>query len=142
MSSFPASAQSQKGVSVPHRGRSRLTNHVDLLPHVTDGRAPAARRFRDLVRRYVADQGGADRCSEVRLGLLRRLAAATVLAEVTEAKLINGEPVDITELCTLTSTVVRIASRVGLDRVPREVESIEEYLRKYADDEAREEAAP
>lgn len=57
--------------------RARVTNHKDLLPGL-DGRTGAARRFRDLVNSYIADMGGLDRCSEVRLGLVRRLAATTV----------------------------------------------------------------
>jgi hypothetical protein len=60
--------------------RARVTNHKDLLPGL-DGRTGAARRFRDLVNSYIADMGGLDRCSEIRLGLLRRLAATTVQAE-------------------------------------------------------------
>lgn len=54
--------------------RSRVTNHQDLLPGL-DGRSSAARRFRDLVAALIADQGGLDQCSEIKLGLLRRLAA-------------------------------------------------------------------
>ena len=54
--------------------RARVTNHKDLLPGL-DGRTGAARRFRDLVNSYIADMGGLDRCSKIKLGLLRRLAA-------------------------------------------------------------------
>jgi hypothetical protein len=57
--------------------RSRVTNHKDLLPGL-DGRTASARRYRDLVNNYVADMGGADCCSDIKLGLLRRLAAVTV----------------------------------------------------------------
>jgi hypothetical protein len=100
--------------------RSRITNHRDLLPGV-NGRSAAARRFRDLVSCYIADLGGLDRCSEIKLGLLRRLAAATVQAELLEARMVNGEKVDVTQLCTLASTTLRIAWRLGLERVPRTV---------------------
>jgi hypothetical protein len=55
-----------------------VTNHKDLLPGL-DGRTATARRFRDLVNAFVADMGGLNCCSEIRLGLLlRRLAATTV----------------------------------------------------------------
>ena len=79
---------------------------------------------------FVADMGGLDRCSEIKLGLLRRLAAATVQAELLEARMVNGEQVDIATLCTLASTTVRIATRVGLERVPRDITppSPSEYL--------------
>jgi hypothetical protein len=97
--------------------RAKITNHHDLLPEVMDGRSATARRFRDLVNLYVTDMGGLDRCSEIKLGLLRRLAAATVQAELLEAHMVNGEQVDVGQLCTLASTTVRLATRLGLERV-------------------------
>ena len=102
------------------KGRSRVTNHKDLLPGIK-GSTKAARRFRDLVNSFLQDMGGADQCSDIKIGLLRRLAAVTVQAEVLEAKMINGEAVDIGTLCTLASTTVRLSQRLGIERVPREV---------------------
>jgi hypothetical protein len=102
-------------------GRSRATNHRDLLPRIKDGRATQARRFRDLVGAFISDAGGIENCSEVRLGLLRRLAAATVLSEEIEAQAVNGEPVDINEFCVLASTTVRLAQRLGLERRTRDI---------------------
>jgi hypothetical protein len=104
------------------KGRSRVTNHKDLLPDL-DGRLPAARRFRDLVNSYIVDMGGLDCCSDIKLGLLRRLAAVTVQSELIEARMISGEQVDIGTLCTLASTSVRLATRLNprLERVAKEV---------------------
>jgi hypothetical protein len=65
--------------------------------------------------------GGLERCSEIKLGLLRRLAATTVQSEIIEARMINGGDVDISTLCTLASTTVRIAQRLGIERRPRDV---------------------
>jgi hypothetical protein len=108
--------------------RSRVTNHKDLLPGLK-GTSSAARRFRDLVNAFIADSGGLDQCSEIKLGLLRRLAATTVQSELLEARMINGEEISIIELCQLASTTVRISSRVGLERVPRNVSpTLREYL--------------
>ena len=112
----------------PSRTRSAVTNHKDLLPGL-DGRSATARRFRDLVNAFVADMGGLDRCSEIKLGLLRRLAAATVQAELLEARMVNGEQIDIGQLCTLASTTVRIASRLGLERRTKPVlPTVKDYL--------------
>ena len=104
------------------KGRSRTTNHKDLLPGL-DGRSSAARRFRDLVSAFIVDMGGADQCSDIKLSLLRRLAAVTVQSELIEAKMINGQEVDVGTLCTLASTSVRLATRLNpsLERVPRDV---------------------
>ena len=110
------------------RARSAVTNHKDLLPGL-DGRSATARRFRDLVNAFVADMGGLDHCSEVRLGLVRRLAATTVQAEMLEARMVNGEAIDIATLCTLASTTVRISQRLGLERRARNVTpSLGQYL--------------
>jgi len=89
-----------------------VTNQKDLLPGL-DGRSASARRFRDLVNAFVADMGGLDRCSEIKLGLVRRLAATTVQAEMLEARMVNGEAIDIATLCTLASTTVRLSQRLG-----------------------------
>ena len=45
-----------------------------------------------------------------------RLAATTVQAEMLEARMVDGEQIDVGQLCTLASTTVRIASRLGLER--------------------------
>src|SRR6185503_20678772 len=105
---------------LPSRARSAVTNHKDLLPGL-DGRSATARRFRDLVNAFVADMGGLDRCSEIKLGLLRRFAAATVQAELLEARMVNGEQIDIGQLGMLAANSVRIASRLGLERRARNV---------------------
>ena len=67
-----------------------MTNGAVLLPDV-DGRSAMARRFKDISSAILADQGGAEQCSETRLQLVRRFAAAAVLAEQMESHLANGE---------------------------------------------------
>lgn len=110
--------------------RSRVSNHRDLLPNL-DGRSAEARRYRDLVSAYISDAGGLDNCSEVRVGLARRLAALVVQSEAMEARLLSGEPVDVAKLCTLASTIVRISSRLGLRREAKTVgPSIADLLRE------------
>ena len=112
----------------PSRTRSAVSNHQDLLPGL-DGRSASARRFRDLVNAFVADMGGLDHCSEIRLGLVRRLAATTVQAEMLEARMVNGDAIDIATLCTLASTTVRLSQRLGLERRARNVTpSVGQYL--------------
>jgi hypothetical protein len=108
--------------------RSRVTNHKDLLPGL-DGRSSSARRFRDLVNAYVSDMGGLDQCSEIKLGLLRRLASIVVQAEILEAQMVNGKPIDVTTLCQLASTTVRISTRLGLERKQRLVPTLSDVLK-------------
>jgi hypothetical protein len=100
--------------------KSRITNGRDLLPNI-DGRSVIARRYRDIVSAILVDQGGADQCSESRVQLIRRFAAAAVLAEQMESRLANGEQIDINEHATLSSTLVRLASRIGIDRRAKDI---------------------
>ena len=104
----------------PSKQRSRLTNGKDLLPDI-DGRSAMARRFKDITSAVLTDQGGADQCSESRLQLVRRFAAAAVIAERMEARLANGEEINIAEHGLLCSTLVRIAQRIGINRIARDV---------------------
>jgi hypothetical protein len=101
-------------------GRSRVSNGHDLLPDI-DGRSVIARRYRDIASAILIDQGGIDRCSESRKQLVRRFAAAAVLAEQMESRLANGEQIDIAQHATLSSTLVRLAAKIGIDRIPRDV---------------------
>jgi hypothetical protein len=123
--------QERRRGGIPGRkdyGRSSVTNGSEVLPGV-DGRSLIARRFRDITSQIVADQGGVEECSEARLQLIRRFAAAAVLAEQMEAELARGAKIDIGNHALLVSTLVRVARRIGVDRIPRTiVPTLHEYL--------------
>jgi hypothetical protein len=109
-------------------GRSRVSNGNDLLPDV-DGRSVIARRYRDISTAILVDQGGADACSESRKQLVRRFAAAAVLAEQMEARLANGENIDISDHALLVSSLVRIARQIGVNRIAKDITpTLEQYL--------------
>jgi hypothetical protein len=113
--------------------RSRVSNGKDLLPGV-DGRSLVARRYRDISSAILTDQGGADRCSEARQQLVRRFAAAAVIAEQLEARLANGEDISITEHALLCSTLVRVARQIGVGRVAKDITpTLDQYLRNRAE---------
>jgi hypothetical protein len=90
-----------------------MTNHKDLLPGL-DGRSATARRFRDLVNAFVADMGGLDHCSEIKLGLVRRLAATATVAGI--------EPVTIMSGCRPTNSCA--STRIRLMSPPPQRRSI------------------
>ena len=103
-------------------------NDGDVFANV-NGRLVSARRYRDVLRALMADQGGADHCSESRKQLVRRFAAAAVLAEQLEARLVYGDEIDITAHALLASTLVRIAQCIGIDRPAKNTTpSLREYL--------------
>jgi hypothetical protein len=95
--------------------RSRVSNGRDVLPDV-DGRSLIARRYRDISSAIFIDLGGVEHCSESKQQLVRRFAACSVIAEQMEAGLARGEKLDITAHSQLSSTLVRLSSRIGIDR--------------------------
>jgi hypothetical protein len=115
-----------------------VTNGAVILAGLADGRSQVARRYTDLVAAVCSDQGGADRMSEAKLQLARRFAALAVVLEGLETRLANGEPIDVTEYTSLTSTLVRVVSRLGLERQARPVQSLAEYLAKLQEEESKE----
>ena len=95
-----------------------------------------------IVAQIAIDQGGFSQLSESRVQLVKRFAAACVLAEQMESKLANGEEIDIHEHALLCSTLVRIAQRIGINRVPKNVTpSVEDYVRSITSETTREDAA-
>ena len=109
-------------------GRSSVTNGVELLANI-DGRSGLARRYKDITVALLADQAGAAECSEARKQLIRRFAAASCLAERLESRLVNGEQVDVTEHAALSSTLVRLAAKIGIDRRSKNITpTLSDYL--------------
>jgi hypothetical protein len=95
-----------------------------------------ALRYRQISSAIMHDQGGPDRCSETGQHLIRRFAAAAVLAEQMEAKLAGGETIDIKDHTLLCSAMVNLARLLGRDRVARNVTSaLAKYLELKAEEE-------
>ena len=110
--------------------RSRVSNGRDVLPDV-DGRSLIARRYRDISHAIFVDLGGVEHCSESKQQLVRRFAACSVIAEQMEAALARGEKFDIAEHAQLSSTLVRLSMRIGIDRQARDVTpTLREILQK------------
>lgn len=106
--------------SLSSKVSAALTYGKHLLPHV-DGRSLPYQRYRAIVSAIAVDQGGVEELSAARAQLIRRFAAASVLAEQLEVRIAKGEQIDITEFSALSSTLVRLGSRIGIDRQPRDV---------------------
>jgi hypothetical protein len=118
-----ASTPYRKGFGVSRAAqRSALSNGSRLLEHL-DGRSAPARRFRDLQASIASDLGGADNCTELQIQLIRSAAGLTILREVLDVRTLNGEQVDTRRYCRIINTLGRIATSLGLSRVPREINS-------------------
>ena len=114
----------------PANARSKLTNGTRglVLPGV-DQRSAIARRFRDVMCSVVSDAGGVERLSEARLQLIRRFCALVVQAEAMESAFADGAAFDFDAHARISSTLVRLASRIGLKRAAKDVvPSLSEYM--------------
>jgi hypothetical protein len=120
--------------------RSRVSNGTKgaMLPKI-DGRSATARRIYDIASAIATDLGGADRLSETRLSLVRRFASLAALAEQHEANIANGEEVDVAELAHLSSTLCRLATRIGLKRIARDVTPLADIMSLSLSNAKREE---
>lgn len=108
-------------------GRSRLSNNAEALIGV-DMRTMIGRRYKDLVRAIISDQGGQDRLAEARIQLIRRFAGIGCLAEAAEARMALGQSFDVGEYIALASTMSRIAARIGISRTAKDAISLHEYI--------------
>jgi hypothetical protein len=127
-------------IARPHN-RSRVSNGQDVLPDV-DGRSIVARRYRDISAQIISDQGGTDRMSEARLQLVRRFAAAAVVAEQMEARLANGEAIDISHHALLCSSLCRLSAKIGINRIAKDITpTLKDYLTDANQDQRTEDDA-
>jgi hypothetical protein len=112
--------------------QSRLSRRVDLLLE-GDARLPLPRLFRDICREIANDLGGADQLSTIQRGLIKRYAGMSVLAERIESDICQGKSVDIKEAALISSTVARLASRLGIKRQAKDITpSIQDWIASHA----------
>jgi hypothetical protein len=96
---------------------------------------PAMYYFRDFAMAGGLMSYGTDLAERYRLigvyagRILKGEKPTTVQTEILEARMVNGEAIDIATLCTLASTTVRLSQRLGLERHARTVTpSLNQYL--------------
>ena len=86
-----------------------------------DGRTRARRQFDAIADGIASDLGGEDSLSTVQRHLVEAFAGVAIAVHDLNARLLLGEQINILEQSQAISTMVRIASRIGTERVPREL---------------------
>ena len=81
-----------------------------------DRRGPVARRFRDLVSLITADLGSPGELTENQRQIIRRIASLSVWCESMEARMADGEEIDIDKFQRTASSLRRLCESVGLER--------------------------
>jgi hypothetical protein len=91
-------------------------NRADL-----DGRTNAAKVFDRIASSIASDLGGETALSTIQRYLIEAYAGAAVTMCDLNARRAMGEDIDIGKLSQAVSAMVRVASRLGIERQSREV---------------------
>jgi hypothetical protein len=112
------------------QGKVRL-----LTRQALDGRTAAARQFDTIASAISIDLGGADRLSTIQKHLVEAFAGCAVHVHDLNARMLLGEKVDLAEHAQAVTTLVRVASRLPIGRVAKQIPSMAEYLRSLPHEE-------
>jgi hypothetical protein len=107
----------------PHRAtRAQLVTRSQL-----DGRTGAAKTFDRLAGEIASDLGGRDAISAIEAVLIEAFCGSAVVLDGLNAKLLLAQNIDVAEHAAVVSGLVKIASRLGLQRRPRDIGPSERY---------------
>jgi hypothetical protein len=119
-----AQAPKSKLYRRPHRAvKPQLLTRSHL-----DGRSNAAREYDRIVSGIESDLGGKDRLSTVQSALIEAFAGVAVQCANLNTRVLLGEQIDLSAHSAAVGAMVRVASRIGVVRVPRDVTGLNEYL--------------
>jgi hypothetical protein len=115
---------------VPEKGAGRSTGKQRLMTLADlDRRTKAAQTARNTRDAIVADLGGADRLSTLELIQAENAAVTATLLRDQHVRWLRGEKIVIAELVSLENTFNRTAGALGVARRPKDVITLEGYLK-------------
>jgi hypothetical protein len=109
------------GTIIPKRvAKNRSLKLKQLQRCHLDGRNATAKLFKRLANGVIDDlsPNGAQ-LSVVQQSLVEAFVGSAVLVDNLNARMLSGEDIDLGEYAVTASVLVRIASRLGVTRVPR-----------------------
>jgi hypothetical protein len=106
----------------PVKRRSHKRTRPQLLTRATlDGRTNAAKVFDRIVADIESDLAGRDRLSAIERQLIEAFAGAAVSLHHLNTQLALGQTIDIGQHAQCVSAMVRVASRLGLQRRTKDI---------------------
>jgi hypothetical protein len=93
-----------------------------------DKRTKVARAVLARIAELESDAGGVESLSAARRSLIRHAAWLDALIDSHELRLASGEQVDAGALTQLLNSLLGLYRLVGLERRPKRVQSLHEYL--------------
>jgi hypothetical protein len=122
-----------------HFGRSTNGRWIGKVRAITrsslDGRTKARRQFDQIAEAIASDLGGVEQLSTVEKHLVEAFAGVAIAVnDITARLLLGDEEFDVVEQAQAISTMVRVASRIGIKRVARNVTpSLSKYIERDAE---------
>ena len=110
----------------PHRATRPQLLTRDRL----DGRTGAAKVFDRLVADIENDLGGHAALSTIERALVEAFAGAAVTLQHLNARLALGQSIDLAQHAQAVSAMVRVASRLGLQRRAKDVPTLADGIRQ------------
>jgi hypothetical protein len=128
---MPLAGPQQAPASKPVRRRHRAVKPQLLTRRALDKRSNAFKLFNRLAADIEADLGGRDQLSTIELTLIEAYVGAAVTLQHLNTQLALGQPIDLSQHAQAVSAMVRVASRLGLQRRTKDVgPSLGEILRR------------
>jgi hypothetical protein len=123
---------SADAVTIPNgngRGKLRLLTRQNL-----DGRTKGRKQFDAIAQGVADDLKGSGKLSTIQLHLIEAFAGCAIIINAINARLLSGEAIDVTEHSQAASTLVRLASRLGIHRRVRDVNDLTDHIAKVEAD--------
>jgi hypothetical protein len=125
-------AHARPGNGQSKRRRHRVARPQLLTRDALDGRTNAARAFDRLAADITADLGGRDQLSTIEAALIEAFCGAAITLQHLNCQLALGQKIDFSQHAQAVSAMVKIASRLGLQRRAKDVTSLQSYLTRVA----------
>jgi hypothetical protein len=108
--------------AVTRSTNGRYKNKIRLISRdKLDRRYNASRKFEAVAAGIANDLGGAELLSTIERNLIEAFAGIAVHVADLNARMLLGQKIDLAEHSQVVSTMVRVASRIGVRRIPRDV---------------------
>ena len=120
------------GNVVKPKGKRRTRPQM-LTRDELDGRTNAAKLYDRIVAEVERDLAGPENLSAIERSLVQAFAGATITMHNLNTRLLLGEEIDFMQHCASVSAMVRVASRLGLQRRAKEVSWRDQWINEAAE---------
>jgi hypothetical protein len=92
--------------------------------------------MRDLIEQHVGDLGCPSELSKAQRQLVKRAATLETALEQFDAKFASAEEASIDAYSRISGNLRRLLAELGLKRVPKQIDPVQDYLRRRREAEA------